>query len=265
MADARCSRTTPSEARGDCTRQKQYSCEPCFFLGPCKGKAYRSTPPCRVAPRVAYMAPQINVPLRTVHAVCMHFAHLPEYPLDSEALARAVQSKLPEAEILRGFGRSASGVTRCSWVRVGDKDYDVERLARLRRWQVAGALKCEEQPYPEERELLTEPSLAESAADHLASLKSWTLPSCPACCGMHRRHTLDDGCVTPWKTQLLETRTSDNCVRLGCLVGYGQGHNSQECYKQLAKLAELRAAAFSPPREVGLPPRDASESGAVAA
>ncbi len=79
--------------------------------------------------------PRLNVETRTVHAICRHFAHKPEFELDSLSLARAIQSKLPGAVVIHGAAvYEGASPEACSWVRVGGKDYDVQRIAKMRRF-----------------------------------------------------------------------------------------------------------------------------------
>ena len=198
--------------------------------------------------------PKVNVPNRTVHAICHYFAHKPDWPLDSEGLARAVKSKVPEAEIVRGYTITPSGVVApCSWVQIGGREYDVQRMAQTRRSNVAHSLKCD-CAWPEERRLV-----ADTQAERFASaLDGWSLPSCAACCGMTKAHTLDEGCVSPWKADLLDRRIRERCMRLGCACyGVGAGHRSQECLYDLERLLVMYKARLAEGAEAG----EAGEAG----
>jgi len=176
--------------------------------------------------------PKVNVPNRAVNAICHHFAHQPDWPLDSEGLARGIKSKIPEAEIVRGYAVAPSGVAPCSWIRIGEREYDVQRMAQMRRSVVSHALKCQ-CAWPEERQLVMDLQ----AERFVAALEDWSLPSCAACCGMSKAHTLGEGCVSPWKAEHLERRLRERCVRLGCsCLGVGTGHRSQECLDDLEHL-----------------------------
>jgi hypothetical protein len=84
--------------------------------------------------------PRLNVATHTVHAICAHFAHKPEFDLDCSSLALAVKSKLPEAEVIRGTALCEGSSEPCSWIRAGGKDYDAQQIAQRRRCNVSRAL-----------------------------------------------------------------------------------------------------------------------------
>ena len=152
--------------------------------------------------------PRVNVENRTVVAICYHFAHMPAFALDSSSLALAVRSKLPEAEIIHGNAVSEDKSEPCSWVRVGGKDYDVQLIAQRRRILKLGGA------WPPDRvlaaECISDGECDNSCVDRYSlELENWRLPSCAACCGKKRAHTLDDGCIAPRKAEHIERRPKD--------------------------------------------------------
>jgi hypothetical protein len=157
----------------------------------------------------------LNVETRTVTAICHHFAHKRDFALDSSSLAQAVRSKLPGAEIIHGTATDSEGPEPCCWIRAKGRDYDVQRIAQQRRSCCAAVLS--RYPTPLEKELesarLGNRSLCEGEAQeeedaprYAEDLEGWVLPSCCACCGKCRAHTLDSGCVSPWKAEHLSSR-----------------------------------------------------------
>lgn len=143
-------------------------------------------------------------------AICWHFAHEYEYDLDDEQLAVAIQSKIPESQVVRGSAMYESGgQQQCTWLRLGARDYDVCCIAQRRRSQ----LKLNS-PWMETRHLVEDhvlddaavEGLRENAHRYIDALRDWVCPTCPACCGQNRAHTLDAGCPCPWKESLRETR-----------------------------------------------------------
>jgi hypothetical protein len=168
--------------------------------------------------------PRLNVETRTVHAICRHFAHKPEFELDSLSLARAIQSKLPGAVVIHGAAvYEGASPEACSWVRVGGKDYDVQRIAKMRRFGCFFALhhdkpgRCTD-PAPgvrtlEEGEDQTHDPSPDTPRGHIKELEGWSLPACSACCGKCRAHTLDSECVSPWKAQTLHIRAMTALAR----------------------------------------------------
>jgi hypothetical protein len=159
--------------------------------------------------------PPLNVETRTVTAICHHFAHKRDFALDSSSLAQAVRSKLPGAEIIHGTATDSDGPEPCCWIRAKGRDYDVQRIAQQRRSGCAWVLS--RYPTPLEKELesarLGNRSLCEGEAQeeedaprYAEDLEGWVLPSCCACCGKCRAHTLDSGCVSPWKAETLEIK-----------------------------------------------------------
>jgi hypothetical protein len=154
--------------------------------------------------------PRLNVATHTVHAICRHFAHKPDFDLDCSHLALAVQSKLPGAEIIHGTAAcTGESPEPCSWIRAGGRDYDVQRIAQQRRFGVAFALTLD---LPMLGDRLLQPSedqtheFPDTPRGHTVDLEGWSLPSCAACCGKCRAHTLDSNCVSPWKAETLRLR-----------------------------------------------------------
>jgi hypothetical protein len=192
--------------------------------------------------------PRVNVEHRTVLALCYHFGHSPAFALDSSCLARAVRGKLPEAEIIRGTAASEDKSVPCSWVRVGGRDYDVQLIAQRRRAQVSHCLKCDG-TWPTDRVLAAGEGGGEGRGEdsdpdeHTKELENWTLPTCAACCGQNKAHTLDAGCASPWKAEHLSGRVWRRCARLGChRPGSNvQGHKSRDCYDDMEAISRLSA------------------------
>jgi len=165
--------------------------------------------------------PHLNVETRTVHAICRHFAHKREFDLDCSNLALAVQSKLPGAVTIHGTAAcEGESPESCVWIRAGGKDYDVQRIAQRRRSNCASVLSR----YPTPLEEPLDPTLLgwrtleahknqthaipDEPCGHIGELEGWSLPSCAACCGKCRAHTLDSNCVSPWKADTLEIRAA---------------------------------------------------------
>ena len=163
--------------------------------------------------------PTLNVATHTVHAICRHFAHKREFDLDCSHLALAVQSQLPGAKIIHGTAACCGERPEpCSWIRAGGKDYDVQRIAQQRRCNcgpIQGYRPTQLEKELEgtvlgkrflrEREDQTH-EFPDTPRGHTGDLEGWSLPSCAACCGRHKGHTLDSGCVSPWKADALQTR-----------------------------------------------------------
>ena len=152
----------------------------------------------------------LNVETRTVTAICHHFAHKRDFALDSSSLAQAVRSKLPGAEIVHGTAACVGECPEpCSWIRAGGRDYDVQRIAQRRRSNVASVLSLD-MPMPEGRRLHPSEDQTHEFPDtprgHMVDLEGWSLPSCAACCGKNRAHTLDSNCVSPWKAETLQLK-----------------------------------------------------------
>ena len=130
-----------------------------------------------------------------------------------------MQSKLPGAEIIHGTAAcTGESPEPCCWIRAGGRDYDVQRIAQQRRSGCAWVLS--RYPTPLEKELdstllgkrILEAhenqthEIPDTPCGHIGELEGWSLPSCAACCGRHKGHTLDSGCVSPWKADALQTR-----------------------------------------------------------
>ena len=154
--------------------------------------------------------PPLNVATHTVHAICRHFAHKPDFDLNCSHLALAVQSKLPGAEIIHGTAACCGESPEpCSWIRAGGRDYDVQRIAQQRRSNVASVLSLDMPLLGWRRLLACEDQTHEfpdTPRGHTVDLEGWSLPSCAACCGKCRAHTLDSNCVSPWKAETLEIK-----------------------------------------------------------
>ena len=138
--------------------------------------------------------PPLNVATHTVHAICRHFAHKRDFDLDCSSLALAVQSKLPGAEIIHGTAACCGESPEpCSWIRAGGRDYDVQRIAQRRRSNVASVLALD-MPLLGTRVLEAHENQTNEIPDtprgHIGELEGWSLPSCAACCGKNRAHTL---------------------------------------------------------------------------
>jgi hypothetical protein len=174
--------------------------------------------------------PRVNVGNRTVHAICLHFAEQPKFELDGLCIATAVKSKLPEAEVVHGTMEGTDGTVPYTWVCLDGRDYDVQFFAQRHRSRLAHCLKCI-CPWPVEGVLTRI-----EHSGHVQEMEEWTLPSCAACCGKTKAHTLDEGCVSPRKDGLRLRRTLFRCTRLECrhpapVVSW---HRSQECYTDMA-------------------------------
>ena len=149
-----------------------------------------------------------NVEAHTIRAVCNHFADKPKYELDYE-FAREILLKLPDAKAVYGYatGEDEHDVPH-SWIRVGDRDYDVQLIAqRLRAYKLGFSA-------PPDRVLTAKWNNAGELDDSYADMNSselvdWFLPSCAACRRKKRAHTLDGGCTYARKAEYLERRVRD--------------------------------------------------------
>ncbi len=153
--------------------------------------------------------PKINWPNRTTGALCRHFA-FGSYGLEAADIVAAVKSKLPEAQAVRGDAVYENGEREpCTWVRVGGKDFDVQRMAQNERARLARPpAGAEDMPFMSPRELEAREWGCEvdMSCKHVLAVDEWVCPACPACCGQQRAHTLDDECHSPWKESLRSAR-----------------------------------------------------------
>jgi len=150
--------------------------------------------------------PKTNWPHRNINAICWRFAHELDVDLLDTHLAMAVRSNMPEVTVVRGRAVYDTGKQEpCTWVRLGARDYDVHLIAQRRRCALGCSLS-----WVGNRQLTVEYVLegeafeeAQGAAsEHIEALKGWVCPTCPACCGQRRAHTLDAGCPCPWEEKL---------------------------------------------------------------
>ena len=160
--------------------------------------------------------PALDVEAHSVYALCAHFAHKPEFDLNSSSLARAVQSVLPGTTVVHGSSRVLGGEPEpCSWLRTAKREYDVQLMARRRRANVGHALKCDP-TRPCDRILTEEEGSREEGVeeeegdvrDYTQELVDWVCPTCAACCGKNRAHTINVGCVSPWKAEKIKIRAN---------------------------------------------------------
>ena len=149
-----------------------------------------------------------NVETRAIRAICHHFAGKPKYELGLD-FARDIERKLPGAAVVYGYaaGDDERELPH-SWIRMGNKDYDVQLIAQRIRAVRSGF------DVPLDRVLSAKwnraGELDSSYADmHPSELVDWLLPSCAACCGKNRAHTLDSGCTAPRKAEHLERRSRE--------------------------------------------------------
>ena len=149
------------------------------------------------------------VEMHTIRVICNHFADRPKFELDCSDFVRVIQIKLPGAAVMHGYavGEEEHGLPH-SWIRVGNKDYDVQLIAqRLRALKFGFDM-------PPDRVLAAkwnnDGERDNSYVDmHSAELVDWFLPSCAACRGEKRAHTLDGGCIAPRKAEHIERRAKD--------------------------------------------------------
>ena len=91
--------------------------------------------------------PRINWPRRSLGAICYQLAHTYELELRDDWLCAAIKDKVPESQVIRGWGvrpmlgidgQEVSGekLERCLWIRLGEKDCDVLRMSQNRRAQL---------------------------------------------------------------------------------------------------------------------------------
>ncbi len=144
-----------------------------------------------------------------VHALCRYFAERPRFALDCVSLSWAIQSQLPTAEVVSGTSVSEGVSEPCTWLKVGERAFDVQSIAKRRRSTVAHTLKCDG-AWLADRVLVTGGSGVDSEPGdlemYIQALEAWVLPSCAACCGKCRAHTLDKDCSSLWKAELLAIR-----------------------------------------------------------
>ena len=157
----------------------------------------------------------------SIRAICNHFAGKPKCALDFE-FARGLERKLPGAAVVYGYaaGDDESELPH-TWIRMGNKDYDVQLIAQRIRAVRSGF------EVPPDRVLSAKwnraGELDSSYADMQSSeLADWFLPSCAACRGKKRCHTLGGGCTYSRKAEYLERRAtaweSIKNVPLMCLM-----------------------------------------------
>ena len=184
--------------------------------------------------------PQKDVSTHTIHAICRYFAERPRFALDCGSLSCAVQSQLPAAEVVSGTSVSEGVSEPCTWIKVGEREFDVQFIAKRRRAMVAHTLKCDD-AWLADRVLVADgPAVDSGPADlemYTQALENWVLPSCAACCGKSRAHTLDKGCISLWKAELLAGRGASRAVNRAPVHDPTVDHNEcreAEYMRQLA-------------------------------
>jgi hypothetical protein len=186
--------------------------------------------------------PRLNEEIRTIHAICHHFAHRPDFGLDCQSLVQAVRSQLPWVEVLHGTARcSGMSPEPCSWVRVSGKDYDVQTIARRRRARVSSVFTGDPS-WPRDRTLSHTRTVdtdldSDEPCEHARALEDWSLPSCASCCGKKRAHTYDDGCVSPWKAQTLMGRSLEQAHATRVVMEAYQKHLEGEAQRKRVRRA----------------------------
>ena len=186
--------------------------------------------------------PQKDVSAHTIHALCRYFAERPRFALDCGSFSWAVQSQLPTAEVMSGTSVSEGVSELCTWIKVGERVFDVQSIAKRRRAVVAHTLKCDD-AWLADRVLVagTESEVDNSEPGdlekYIQALENWVLPSCAACCGKSRAHTLDNGCISLWKAELLAGRGASRAVNRAPVHDPTVDHNEcreAEYMRQLA-------------------------------
>jgi ribosomal protein L32 len=150
----------------------------------------------------------LNVEPHAIRAICNHFAGKSKYALDFE-FARAIEHKLSGAEVRYGYapGDDERELPH-SWIRMDNKDYDVQLIAQRIRAVRSGAAVPPDRVLSAKYNRLGEPD--SSQVDMQSSgMAQWFLPSCAACRGKKRAHTLCGGCVHAQKGDRLERRAKD--------------------------------------------------------
>ncbi len=131
--------------------------------------------------------PQKDVSTHTVHALCRYFAERPRFALDCASLSWAVQNQLPAAEVVSGTSVSEGTSEPCTWIKVGERAFDVQSIAKRRRAMVAHTLKCDGAWLADRVLVAGGPAAANSEPGDLEmyvqALENWVLPACAACCG----------------------------------------------------------------------------------
>ena len=151
-------------------------------------------------------------PHHTIEALVHFFAYTRrERALSGALLVLACKVHVPEAEIVNGYAIVDGNAHRYAWLRLNGKVYDVYLKAWNMRLKVGELFMRHEltKTLPEGTRLVNAESTSfsdEFMRDCLVDIATWTLPECPACRGLHKAHSCDENCQSPWKEELLWCR-----------------------------------------------------------
>jgi hypothetical protein len=149
-----------------------------------------------------------NADAIAIRALCNHYADRPMLCIDSYEFAEGIHRKLPGSVVAYGYAAGEErGNYPHSWIRVGKKDYDVQLITqRLRAFKSGFAVSPDRVLAAEWDHVIEHPN---SYAEMLSSdVADWFLPSCAACRGKKRGHTLGGGCTYSRKAEYIERRAA---------------------------------------------------------
>jgi hypothetical protein len=151
----------------------------------------------------------LNAEVSTVRAICNRFADGSKCCIDDFNFPRRLQIELPGSVVVYGYevDKVDVSVLPHSWIRVGGRDYDVQLITqRLRAFKRGLSAPPDRVLYPRWND---SGELDDSYVDmHSSGIADWFLPSCAACRGKKRGHTLGRGCTYSRKAEYLERRVA---------------------------------------------------------